>query len=135
MKSALAPRRLTIRAYGVGFGDCFLLTFEYRDRGAARHVLIDFGSTQKPPHGDGRLLNAIADDIAEVTGGHLDVLVATHRHSDHINGFATRTQGRGPGNRIASLQPSLVANRLKTNGRQNRCLFATHLLRTPRNIR
>jgi hypothetical protein len=29
---ALRPRRLIIRAYGVGFGDCLLLTFEYGHR-------------------------------------------------------------------------------------------------------
>ena len=40
-----APKHLVLRAYQVGFGDCFLLRFEYT-RGRARHVLVDFGSTK-----------------------------------------------------------------------------------------
>ena len=48
---AVAPKKLTIRAYGVGFGDCFLLTFHYAGKTGDRHVLIDFGTTQKPPKG------------------------------------------------------------------------------------
>lgn len=105
---AVTPGRLTIRAYGVGFGDCFLLTFHYPERTGDRHVLIDFGSTQKPANARRDLMTAIADDIARVTNGRLDVVVATHRHTDHVGGFATRKDGRGPGDRIAGLKPSLV---------------------------
>ena len=105
---AVKPTQLTIRAYGVGFGDCFLLTFRYGGQTGERHVLVDFGSTQKPPNARTNLLKAIADDIAAVTSGHLDVVVATHRHTDHISGFATRSDGKGPGDRIAALKPSLV---------------------------
>jgi hypothetical protein len=104
---ALAPKKLTIRAYGVGFGDCFLLTFHYAGKTGERHVLIDFGSTQKPPKGGAKLMMDIADDITRVTGGHLDVLVATHRHTDHISGFATK-KGKGTGDKIAALKPSMV---------------------------
>jgi hypothetical protein len=104
---ALAPKKLTIRAYGVGFGDCFLLTFHYSGKTGDRHVLIDFGTTQKPPKGSKNLMMGIADDITKVTGGHLDVIVATHRHTDHISGFATK-KGKGPGDKIAALKPSMV---------------------------
>jgi hypothetical protein len=104
---AVAPTKLTIRAYGVGFGDCFLLTFHYPGRTGNRHVLIDFGTTQKPPRGGRNLVMDVARDIAAVTAGHLDVLVATHRHTDHISGFATKN-GKGPGDVIAALEPSMV---------------------------
>lgn len=30
---AAKPQRLTLRAYQVGFGDCFLLSFRYRPSG------------------------------------------------------------------------------------------------------
>ena len=36
----------TIRTYQVGFGDCFLLSFDYAEE--RTHVLIDFGSTALP---------------------------------------------------------------------------------------
>lgn len=105
---AVSPVRLTLRCYGVGFGDCFLLTFHYPGRRIDRHVLIDFGSTQRPPRATGNLMAAIADDIAAVVGRRLHVLVVTHRHADHVNGFATNASGTGPGDVIARLEPRLV---------------------------
>jgi hypothetical protein len=104
---AVVPKTLTIRAYGVGFGDCFLLTFHYGAKTGDRHVLIDFGTTQKPPKSGNNLVMDIANDITKVTGGHLDVLVATHRHTDHVSGFTTKN-GKGPGDKIAALKPSMV---------------------------
>lgn len=105
---AVSPDTLTIRCYGVGFGDCFLLTFQYPSATADRHVLIDFGSTQKPPKAQNNLLGAIAADIKKVVGTRLHVLVATHRHTDHVSGFATKANGKGTGDLIAGLQPQLV---------------------------
>jgi glyoxylase-like metal-dependent hydrolase (beta-lactamase superfamily II) len=105
---AVKPTRLTLRCYGVGFGDCFLLTFHYPAPTGDRHVLIDFGSTQSPPNGKKKLMKLIADDIATVVGKPLHVLVATHRHADHISGFATNASKTGTGDVIAGLQPQLV---------------------------
>jgi hypothetical protein len=98
------PSSLTLRVYNVGFGDCFLLTFHYAVRD--RHVLIDFGSTGND-NGPGMLLR-IARDISRRCGGKLDAVVATHRHRDHVNGFATRADGKGPGDIIAACRPELV---------------------------
>ena len=102
------PTRMTMRCYGVGFGDCFLLTFHYSGNAQDRHVLIDFGSTQRPPNGKKGLMQLIAKDIAAVVGERLHVLVATHRHADHINGFATNKSGTDTGDIIAKLKPGLV---------------------------
>lgn len=102
------PTGLTIRTYQVGFGDCFLLSFRYADD-SERHVLIDFGSTAMP---DGvepaRQMRAIAADIKARTGGKLHGVVATHRHKDHIGGFARGKAGRGPGAVIRDLEPEVV---------------------------
>ena len=76
----------------MGFGDCFLLTFHYPGKTGDRHVLIDFGSTQSPPNAQKNLMKLIANDIAAVVGQRLHVLVATHRHADHISGFATNSR-------------------------------------------
>lgn len=105
---AAAPSRVSIRTYQVGFGDCFLLSFAYGDR--ERHVLVDFGSTGLPKakrgHRD-RML-AIAHDIKARCGGRLDAVIATHRHKDHISGFATNQKGTGPGDIIRALKPRIV---------------------------
>lgn len=99
------PHKLTLRAYQVGFGDCFLLTFHYTNKD--RHVLIDFGSTGLPKTAPAGLMLRVAKDIKEQCGGKLHAVVATHRHKDHISGFAT-SKGKGSGDIIASCEPGVV---------------------------
>ena len=55
------PTNVLIRAYNVGFGDCFLLTFRYA-ADPERHVLIDFGSTKLPAKGP-TSMKAVADGL------------------------------------------------------------------------
>jgi hypothetical protein len=78
-----------VRMYDVGFGDCFLLFLP--GRGGPRKMLIDCGSAvngkKKPAEVVGRL---IADATDEDGRARIDVVVATHRHRDHISGFADR---------------------------------------------
>lgn len=102
-----APVTATIFAYQVGFGDCFLLQFDYDD-GGARFVLVDFGSTGMPKDDAAISMKRVADDIALRCNGRLDVVVATHRHADHISGFATQADGKGAGDVIRSLKPRRV---------------------------
>ena len=102
----MQPTSLTIRAYQVGFGDCFLLSFDYGDAGE-RHVLMDFGSTSRAKDAPRNRMVEVAADIAERSGGKLTAIVATHRHKDHISGFAT-SDGDGSGDIIKTLDPDLV---------------------------
>ncbi|AUW57559.1 hypothetical protein C1T17_05045 [Sphingobium sp. SCG-1] len=101
------PVSATVRTYQVGFGDCFLLSVLYADQ-SEKHVLIDFGTTKLPPEAPKTRMSDIAGNIAERCGGKLTAVVATHRHQDHISGFATTVQGRGSGAIIAGLDPDLV---------------------------
>lgn len=101
-----APVSATIFAYQVGFGDCFLLRFNYP--ATKRHVLIDFGTTGLPDAVASNQMLTIAKDIAEKCGGKLDAVVATHRHADHISGFATKAGGAGSGDVIRALKPKVV---------------------------
>jgi beta-lactamase superfamily II metal-dependent hydrolase len=98
------PTSVTIRMYNVGFGDCFLLTFHYLKED--RHMLIDYGSTAAPKGAGAKYLVEVAKDIATQCKGKLHVLVATHRHRDHISGFTT--EGDATGKIIASLKPDHV---------------------------
>jgi hypothetical protein len=107
MPETPGPSSIAVRMYNVGFGDCFLLTFRYG--GAAkseRHMLVDFGSSAAPRYGPKDYLQRVAEDIARESQGKLHVLAATHRHRDHINGFATDESGAG--RIIAGLDPDHV---------------------------
>lgn len=104
---AKSPKSVTIRSYNVGFGDCFLLSFQYGAE-SERHILIDFGSTGLPQDAPGTRMMDIAQDIKARTKGKLHAVVATHRHKDHISGFETKTGGKGTGDVIRSLKPGLV---------------------------
>lgn len=71
-----------VRMYKHGLGDCFLVTFG--DNQA--HMLIDcgvIGGTE----GAGDKMRAVAQNVKDATGGHIDVLVGTHEHWDHLSGF------------------------------------------------
>lgn len=80
---------ITVRMYNVGFGDAFLVSAPRGGREQWR-MLIDCGVHS---HGAGSHgIEEIVDDIiATVTNddgrARLDVVVATHRHRDHIVGF------------------------------------------------
>lgn len=99
----MADTTVRVRMYNVGFGDAFLVTVTNGD--TCWRMLVDCGV-----HAQGRAeINGRSRDIIETVetikadliagpdpdapcrnGGrpHLDVIVATHRHADHVNGFA-----------------------------------------------
>jgi beta-lactamase superfamily II metal-dependent hydrolase len=82
------PGAVTVRMYNVGFGDSFLLTFPAADR--PRKVLIDCGSHAAGygPEPIGDVAARIVQDVTEIDGvPRIDVVVATHRHQDHVSGF------------------------------------------------
>jgi beta-lactamase superfamily II metal-dependent hydrolase len=73
--------------YNVGFGDAFLVSLP--DGEKRRRILFDCGSIEAAP---GVTMPSIVDRIVrEVTDSdgkaRIDVVVATHRHKDHVSGF------------------------------------------------
>ena len=79
--------RVTVRHYCQGIGDCHLLRFPKPD-GRAYWMLIDCGVHSSVSGGPDTMARIVAD-IAEVTDRHLDVVVVTHEHTDHLSGFLT----------------------------------------------
>jgi beta-lactamase superfamily II metal-dependent hydrolase len=90
--SGAAPA-VRVRMYDVGFGDCFLLTFPARDR--ERLVLIDCGvhSASKRQGLDAAIANIL--QLVARAGNRIDVVVATHRHRDHVHGFRDEDRWAG----------------------------------------
>jgi hypothetical protein len=70
--------------YRQGLGDCFLLTFPRARK--PFHLLIDCGALVSK-HYDAALMKKVVADIEKRTDGHLDVVVGTHEHWDHVSGF------------------------------------------------
>jgi beta-lactamase superfamily II metal-dependent hydrolase len=77
-------QEVVVRMYEVGFGDAFLLTFPGPDR--PRKVLIDCGChVAGPPRS--RPFKEVVGQIIDDLRGRADVVVASHRHRDHVLGF------------------------------------------------
>jgi beta-lactamase superfamily II metal-dependent hydrolase len=80
-------KTVSIRMYNVGFGDSFLVTFSAPDR--PRKILFDCGSIKKGAAGSvDEVVERIVEDVKENGVPRIDVVVATHRHQDHVSGFA-----------------------------------------------
>ena len=75
----------TLRTYRHGLGDCHLVTLT-NDAGKRFRMLIDCGVVIGTPDAASRMVKVMKDVLAE-TGGFVDLLVATHRHWDHVSGF------------------------------------------------
>ncbi len=86
------PGQVIIRVYRQGLGDCYLLAF---GGDTIRFVLIDCGIHMRQTDGNLRLMQ-VMKNLTEVTSnskspdGHLDVVVATHEHADHLSGFVQK---------------------------------------------
>jgi beta-lactamase superfamily II metal-dependent hydrolase len=80
-------RKIRIRMYRIGFGDCFLLSLPAENgkgEDLYSHILIDCGVHAQ---GDIGTMEKVVNNIAEVTNRKLEIIIATHAHRDHIYGF------------------------------------------------
>jgi hypothetical protein len=106
---AFRPRgnEVRIRMYGQGLGDCFLLAFPRTrptpavpagDTERPVYVLIDCGVITGTPNASQRLKRIVRDirlttrddslqSATDGLRGHLDLLILTHEHWDHLSGF------------------------------------------------
>ena len=81
--------QLLIRSYNVGCGDCFYIRIP-NGTGKDFHMLIDCGTKDDPDvleHAIAHLRDHELPQDASGPNKRLDLIVATHRHEDHIKGF------------------------------------------------
>jgi len=74
-----------VRMYNLGFGDSFLLTLPSKHT-----ILVDAGfhSQGKGKFDGNQLVEQIVEDLQEISGeARVDVIIATHRHQDHVYAF------------------------------------------------
>jgi hypothetical protein len=87
-KTATNPNsnfRIKVRMYRQGLGDCFLITIP-RNNGKPFYAVIDCGVILGTKDA-GKIMTEVVEHIITTTGGHVDVVAATHEHWDHISGF------------------------------------------------
>jgi beta-lactamase superfamily II metal-dependent hydrolase len=81
-------KSVRVRAWNVRFGDCVLVSF---DAGAGeKHILVDFGNAPSGVRGAGGkndVFAPVASDIRKRTKGVIDLLIVSHEHLDHMEGF------------------------------------------------
>ena len=77
--------RIKVRMYRQGLGDCFLITIP-RKNGTAFYAVIDCGVILGTKDST-KVMTEVVEHIIQTTGGHVDLVVATHEHWDHISGF------------------------------------------------
>ena len=80
---------VTIRMYRQGHGDCFFLAMR-KTNGSPFYMLIDCGLWTNSEIKNGQTIDKVIADIAEATDNKLDVVLVTHEHMDHVNGFAKK---------------------------------------------
>lgn len=78
-------RKVRVRTFRHGLGDCHLVSFRKAD-GSDFHVLIDCGVVSRTPD-PGPLMTKVAKIVAGESKGVLDLVIATHQHTDHLSGF------------------------------------------------
>jgi len=80
---------IRIRMYNVGFGDCFMVTIP--TSGRPLRMLFDCGTISAAPGvGIDAVIAQVREDATDPghTRPHIDVVVGTHRHRDHVSGFS-----------------------------------------------
>jgi hypothetical protein len=75
--------RVAIRMYCLGTGDCFVLKF-FSGKTRRFTMMIDCGCCKGGP----AEFKPFMQDLVQYVNNSIDLLVVTHEHNDHVNGFA-----------------------------------------------
>jgi phosphoribosyl 1,2-cyclic phosphodiesterase len=86
LKAGRKTFRAKIRIYRQRLGDCFLVTLPRSGHQGNYHILIDCGVILGTPDAAAKMTEVL-QDVASVSSSHIDLLIATHQHWDHLSGF------------------------------------------------
>jgi hypothetical protein len=88
-KPAKKQSQICVRMYRHGLGDCFLLRLPKDSGDGSFNILIDCGliSVAKNP---APTMQKVVADIDKACNSHIDVVIMTHEHWDHVSGFSTQ---------------------------------------------
>lgn len=79
--------KLSVSMFNVGFGDCFLVEIPVGRK--PFRILFDCGRHSGGKKGNQDLADRVIDAARDPDGtARIDVVVGTHRHKDHVSGFA-----------------------------------------------
>src|SRR6267142_404485 len=87
----MKKRKVRVRTYRHGLGDCHLVSFSKPDK-SLFHILIDCGVVDVTPEPE-KVMAWLTQDIATETLDSkkgkpvIDLVIATHQHTDHLSGF------------------------------------------------
>ncbi len=73
----------SVRMYCMGTGDCFIVKFG-NDESDVFTMMIDCGSCSGGP----KEFEPYVKNLADYVNKKIDLLIVTHEHNDHVNGFA-----------------------------------------------
>lgn len=82
MAKKTVVNKINVRMYRIGTGDFFLLQCKKSDK-VTFNLMIDCGCING---GKADFADKV-EDLATTTDGVIDLLIVTHEHADHINGF------------------------------------------------
>ena len=82
-KASSTKYKVFIRMYCLGTGDCFVYKF-FKGRTHVYTMMVDCGSCS----GERSEFLPYVTDLLKYVDNHINLLVITHEHNDHVNGFA-----------------------------------------------
>ncbi len=80
--------KITVSMFNVGFGDCFLVSIPVGNE--VRRILFDCGRHKGGKAENQKLADRVIAAATDADGtARIDLVVGTHRHKDHVSGFAS----------------------------------------------
>jgi hypothetical protein len=77
---------IAVRLYKQGLGDCFVIALSQKDSETPYYIVVDSGVLLGTPD-QTTIMTRVAEDVRLATSNHIDRLIVTHEHWDHISGF------------------------------------------------